>query len=103
MTGRQKAYFGIRGVAVVAFVMSWAVMPPGGAAAAVAIGAGLCGMFTCIGVNAGGPGERAGARVESAHLEKVRPPQGDWPPYEERRIVDGEVINTVTPPDRPAP
>jgi hypothetical protein len=99
VTGRQKAYFGIRGVAVVAFVMSWAVLPRGGLAAAVAIVAGLCGLFTCLGVNAGGPGERAGARTQSAHLERVRPPQGDWPPYEEDRIVDGEL---VTPPDRRA-
>lgn len=92
MTGRQKAYFGIRGVAVAAFVVSWAVMPPGGLAAAVAIGAGCVGIFTCLGVNAGGPGERAGARVQTQHLEKVRPPQGDWPPYEEDRIVEGEVV-----------
>ena len=98
MTGRQKAYFGIRGVAVAAFVMSWAVLPRGGLAAGVAISAGIVGIFTCIGVNAGGPGERAGARVQVQELEKVRPPQGDWPPYEEDRIVDGEL---VTPPDRP--
>jgi hypothetical protein len=98
VTGRQKAYFGIRGVAVIAFILSWSVLPPGGLAATVAIVAGMCGLFTCIGVNAGGPGERAGARIESAHLEKVRPPQGDWPPYEEERIVDGELVR---PPDRP--
>jgi hypothetical protein len=98
VTGRQKAYFGIRGVAVAAFVMSWTVLPPGGLAAGVAISAGVVGILTCIGVNAGGPGERAGARVQVQHLEKVRPPQGDWPPYEEDRIVDGEL---VTPPDRP--
>jgi hypothetical protein len=100
VTGRQKAYFGIRGLAVTAFICSWAVMPPGGGAAAVAIGAGMVGIFTCLGVNAGGPGEQAGARVETMHFEKLRPPQGDWPPYEEDRIVDGEL---VTPPDRPSP
>jgi hypothetical protein len=99
VTGRQKAYYGIRGAAVVAFVMSWAVMPPGIGAAAVAMTAGMAGMLTCIGVNAGGPGEQAGARAESMHLEKVRPPQGDWPPYDEERIVDGEL---VTPPDPPS-
>ncbi len=100
MTGRQKAYFGIRGGALVAFILSWAVMPPGIAAGGVAIAAGIVGMLTCIGVNAGGPGERAGARLEAQHLQQVRPPQGDWPPYAEDRIVDGEV---VSPPDRPAP
>ncbi|HUR14193.1 MAG TPA: hypothetical protein VM097_06835 [Mycobacteriales bacterium] len=91
MTGRAKAYFGIRGVALVAFILSWAVLPPGGLAAGVAITAGIAGVLTCIGVNAGGPGERAGARVEASHLERVRPPQGDWPPYDEDRIVDGEL------------
>lgn len=93
MTGRQKAYYGIRGVAVTAFVLSWAVMPPGGAAAAVAIVAGLAGILTCLGVNAGGPGERAGARVQAMNLERVRPPQGDWPPYDDDRVVDGEVVH----------
>lgn len=97
MTGRQKAYYGIRGAAVTAFVLSWAVMPPGGAAAGVAIVAGLVGILTCLGVNAGGPGERAGARVEELHLAKVRPPQGDWPPYDEDRIVDGEVVTPRDP------
>ena len=92
MTGRQKAYFGIRGLAVTAFVCSWAVLPPGGLAAAVAISAGVVGLLTCIGVNAGGPGEQAGAHAQSMHYEKVRPPQGDWPPYAEDRIVDGEVV-----------
>jgi hypothetical protein len=92
VTGRQKAYFLIRSGAVVAFILSWSVIPPGGFAAAVAIGAGLVGILTCIGVNAGGPGEQAGARAEARHLEKVRPPQGDWPPYDEDRIVEGELV-----------
>lgn len=97
MTGRAKAYFGIRGVALVAFVLSWAVLPPGGLAAGIAITAGIAGILTCIGVNAGGPGEQAGARLEASHRERVRPPQGDWPPYTEDRIVEGEVVR---PPDR---
>ena len=97
MTGRQKAYFGIRGLAITAFVASWSVIPPGGLAAAVAICAGLAGILTCIGVNAGGPGEQAGARAEALHYEKVRPPQGDWPPYDEDRVVDGEVVTPRDP------
>lgn len=101
MTGRQKAYLTIRSSAVLAFVMSWAVMPSGVLAGVVAIAAGLVGMLTCIGVNAGGPGERAGARVQDQQLHQVRPPQGDWPPYEEDRIVDGEVVAPrEAPPDR---
>jgi hypothetical protein len=98
VTGRQKAYFGIRGVAVTAFVLSWSVMPSGSGAAAVAILAGLCGILTCIGVNAGGPGERAGARVQAVQYAKVRAPQGDWPPYDEDRIVDGELVTPRDPP-----
>lgn len=103
MTGRQKAYLGIRGGAVVMFVSSWTVIPPGGLAGGVAIAAGIIGMATCIGVNAGGPGERAGARVQSQRYEQVRPPQGDWPPYQEDRIVDGVVLEEhVTKLDPPA-
>ena len=97
MTGRAKAYFGIRGVALVAFVLSWSVLPPGLWAAGTAIVAGIAGILTCIGVNAGGPGEQAGARLEATRFERVRPPQGDWPPYEEDRIVEGEVVR---PPGR---
>ncbi|HTL24480.1 MAG TPA: hypothetical protein VL281_10665 [Mycobacteriales bacterium] len=101
MTGRAKAYFGIRGVALVAFVLSWSVMPPGMWAAGVAIVAGIAGILTCIGVNAGGPGEQAGARLEATRFERVRPPQGDWPPYDEDRIVEGEVVRpSVRPPDQ---
>jgi hypothetical protein len=92
VTGRQKAYFFIRAAAVIAFVLSWSVLPPGGLAAGVAITAGVVGILTCIGVNAGGPGERAGARAEARHQERVRPPQGDWPPYDEDRIIEGQLV-----------
>lgn len=103
VTGRQKAYLGIRGTALALFVSSWTVLPPGGLAGGVAILAGVVGMATCIGVNAGGPGERAGARVQSVRSERVRPPQGDWPPYTEDRIVDGQVLEQhLTPEDPPA-
>lgn len=98
MTGRQKAYYGIRGIALVAFVLSWSVMPPGVLAGVVAIAAGIVGMLTCIGVNAGGPGEKAGARAQTLRLEHVRPPQGDWPPYDEDRIVEGEVVAPAAAP-----
>lgn len=99
VTGRQKAYLSVRGSAVGLFVLSATVFPPGIPAALCAMAAGLVGILTCIGVNAGGPGEAAGARLQAMHLEQVRPPQGDWPPYDEKQIVDGEL---VIPPDRPA-
>jgi hypothetical protein len=104
VTGRQRAYFLVRGAAVVAFVLSWSVMPPGNGAAAVAIGAGVVGVLTCLGVNAGGPGERAGARLEQQRWLAVRAPQGDWPPYDEDRVVDGEVVSEgpLSPPGPPA-
>lgn len=101
MTGRQKAYLGIRGGAAMMFVSSWTVIPPGGLAGGVAIAAGIIGLATCIGVNAGGPGERAGARLQAQHYEQVRPPQGDWPPYAPDRVVDGEVLAETTTPAEP--
>ena len=92
MTGRQKAYLSIRGTAALMFVSSWTVLPPGGLAGGVAIAAGVIGLATCIGVNAGGPGERAGAAVQGVRYERVRAPQGDWPPYEDDRVIEGEVL-----------
>jgi hypothetical protein len=103
VTGRQRAYFAIRGSAVVLFVASWSVVPPGALAGGMAITAGIIGMATCIGVNAGGPGERAGARMQSSRFERVRPPQGDWPPYDEDQIVDGEVLSETISPLAPPP
>jgi hypothetical protein len=98
---RQLTYFSLRAVALVAFLLSVFVMPSGGAAAAVCIAAGLVAVLSGIGVNAGGPGERAGAHVQGELYERVRPPQGDWPPFDPERIVDGEVLDRrdrLTPP-----
>jgi hypothetical protein len=91
MTGRQKAYLAVRGSAAGVFVLSATVMPSGLGAGLVAMGAGIGGLLTCIGVNAGGPGERAGARLESRQRDRARAPQGDWPPYDPDRVVDGEL------------
>lgn len=92
MSPREKAYFGFRGGAAGVFLLSATVLPRGAPAVIGCIVAGLGSILTCIGVNAGGPGERAGARVEQVHLAQVRAPQGDWPPYPESKIVDGEVV-----------
>lgn len=97
MTRRQKTYFAVRGVALGAFVLSGTVMPPGLGAGLVAIAAGIVGIGTCIGVNAGGPGERAGARAESDRLRPTRAPQGDWPPYDPERVVEGELVAPQVP------
>jgi hypothetical protein len=100
MTGRQKAYLAVRGSAAGVFVLSATVVPPGTGAGLLAMAAGIVGVLTCIGVNAGGPGERAGARAEHHQMRSVRPPQGDWPPYDPERVVDGELVE---PRPDPAP
>jgi hypothetical protein len=98
---RQVTYLSLRAVALLAFVLSAFVMPSGAAAAAVCVAAGLVAVLSGIGVNAGGPGEQAGARRQTDVYERVRPPQGDWPPFDPDRIVDGEVLgrrDRLTPP-----
>jgi hypothetical protein len=81
--GRQLTYIVIRVVAAVAFVLGATVMPPGLPAGLVVLAAGIAAVATCIGVNAGGPGERAGARPQDRYFDSLQAPQGDWPPYEE--------------------
>jgi hypothetical protein len=83
VTGRQLAYVSIRAVAAVVFVLGATVMPPGAPAALVVLAAGVVALATCIGVNAGGPGERAGARPQDRYFDSLQAPQGDWPPYDE--------------------
>ena len=78
---RQKAYFGVRAVAFVAFVVGALVLPRGVPSALLVMAAGMTAVMTCFGTNAGGPGERAGAAPQDRWFEQVRAPQGDWPPY----------------------
>jgi len=100
---RQKTYLVVRGSGAALFVFSSTVLPRGVPAAMLAMTGGVIALLTCLGVNAGGPGERAGAQLEHMHLEKVRPPQGDWPPYDEDMLVEGEVVNgSVRSPEKPA-
>ena len=99
LRSRKVTYFSVRAVAAVAFITSATIMPRGGAAAAVCITAGIVAVLAGIGVNAGGPGERAGARRQLDNYEAIRPPQGDWPPFDPSRDVEGEVVRPdVTPP-----
>ncbi len=96
---RKVTYLALRAGAVTAFLLSALVMPRGAPAAIVCIGAGAVAVLAGIGVNAGGPGEQAGARVQMDHYERVRPPQGDWPPFDPDHDIEGEVIRPdVTPP-----
>ena len=98
MTGRQLAYFGIRGVAAVAFVLGATVLPRGLPSALVCLAAGIAAVGTCLGVGAGGPGERAGARPQDRYFDSVTPPQGDWPPYDDRPAVRGPDATRPAPP-----
>src|SRR4051812_13543869 len=96
MTARQKAYYGIRATALLVFILAAVVLPSGLLAGFVAGGAGIVGLLTCIGVNAGGPGEQAGALEQGVRYERSRAPQGDWPPYDEDKVVEGEVVEGET-------
>ena len=96
MDRRQKSYFAFRGASAGLFLLAATTFPRGAPAVIGAIVGGLGGVLTCFGVNAGGPGERAGARVETYRYEKVRAPQGQWPPYDPDKVVDGEL--TERPP-----
>jgi hypothetical protein len=93
MSRRQRAYIAFRGSAAFLFLMSALVLPRGAIAASVCVTAGLAGLLSCIGANAGGPGERAGAATEKVVYDRSRAPQGDWPPFPEDRVIEGELQN----------
>ena len=79
---RVVTYLAVRVCAGVAFVLAATVLPRGIPAALVIVVAGLAAVMTCFGTNAGGPGERAGARPQDRYFDSLMPPQGDWPPYD---------------------
>ena len=79
---RVVTYLVVRVGAGVAFVLAATVLPRGIPAALVIVAAGLAAVVTCFGTNAGGPGERAGARPQDRYFDSLMPPQGDWPPYD---------------------
>ncbi len=95
---RQSTYLGVRLMAFVAFVLAATVLPPGIPAALVVVAAGLAAVMTCFGTNAGGPGERAGARPQDRYFDSLMPPQGDWPPYDPG-VVDTSPHATSRRPD----
>jgi len=92
VTRRQQAYFAFRGSSAGIFLISATLLPRGAPAVIGCLVAGMGGLLTCFAVNAGGPGERAGARAEKVVYDRTRAPQGDWPPFDESRVVDGEVL-----------
>ena len=79
---RVVTYLVLRVGAATAFILAATVLPRGIPAALVIVVAGLVAVMTCFGTNAGGPGERAGARPQDRYFDSLMPPQGDWPPYD---------------------
>lgn len=92
LDGRQKAYLGFRGGAALVFLLASVALPHGVLAGLLAMAAGVVAVLACIGVNAGGPGERAGAAREDVWFRTVRAPQGDWPPYDPAKVVEGTLV-----------
>ncbi len=92
MDRRMRTYFLWRAAAMVAFLLSATVLPRGPIAALVCVTAGIVAVLACLGTNAGGPGEMAGSRAQARLYEQIRPPQGDWPPFDPDRVVEGEVV-----------
>ena len=93
LTRREVTYFVLRGLAAVGVLVSATLLPPGLPAALVCVASGLVAVLTCIGVNAGGPGEQSGSAPFQRAYEKVRAPQGEWPPYDPTKVVDGELAD----------
>jgi hypothetical protein len=87
---RQITYYSLRAGALCAFIIAL-LIPRGTAAGLLAISAGVVAVLSGIGANAGGPGEQAGARRQMDHYEQVRAPQGDWPPFDPSRDIEGEI------------
>ena len=88
----------VRGGAALTFVLSALLLHRGMGAGLLCIGAGVVAVLTCIGVNAGGPGEMAGSRAQERAFERIRPPQGEWPPFAAERVLDGEVMHDPSDP-----
>lgn len=93
LTRREITYFTLRGLAALGVVLSAVVLPAGLPAALFCIGCGVLAVLTCVGVNAGGPGEQSGSAPFERAYARVRPPQGDWPPYDPTKVVDGELVD----------
>ena len=95
---RKVAYLVLRGGAALTFVLSALLLHRGAVAGLICIGAGVVAVLTSIGVNAGGPGELAGAKAQERAFERIRPPQGEWPPFAADRVLDGEVMRDPSDP-----
>lgn len=93
---RKRTYLLVRLAAATVFVLAATVLPRGVPAALVVVAAGVVAVVSSLWANAGGPGERAGARPQDRWFDSVTPPQGDWPPYAEPEVDPSEA--TLRPP-----
>ena len=82
MRRRQVVYLLVRAGAAVVLVLAATVLPRGVPAGLLIMAAGVAAVLSCFWTNAGGPGERAGARPQDRWFDSLRAPQGDWPPYD---------------------
>jgi hypothetical protein len=92
LSRREITYYVLRAVAALGVVLSAVVLPSGLPAALLCIVSGILAVLTCVGVNAGGPGEWAGSAAQQRAYERVRAPQGQWPPYD-APVVEGELVD----------
>lgn len=90
---RQRTYVVLRAGAAVVFIVAAGVLPRGVPAALLCVAAGLVAVMTSFGTNAGGPGERAGARPQDRAFDRMRAPQGDWPPYRAEPVATDELAH----------
>jgi hypothetical protein len=80
---RKRSYLLARLGAFTVLVAAATLLPRGVPAALLVVAAGVVAVVSSLWANAGGPGERAGARPQDRWFDSVMPPQGDWPPYDE--------------------
>lgn len=73
-------------------------LPRGVPAALLVVLAGVVAVLSCLWANAGGPGERAGARPQNRWFDSVMPPQGDWPPYDD--VAEHDAREATSPPSQ---
>lgn len=98
MSRRQATYLTIRLAAAAVFLLAATVMPRGVPAGLLVLAAGVAAVLSCIGVNAGGPGEQWGARPQDRWFDSLRAPQGEWPPYDEAPRTPPAPEATTRPP-----
>jgi hypothetical protein len=93
---RKVIYLTIRAAAALVFVLAATVLPHGVPAGLLIMAAGVAAVLSCFWTNAGGPGERSGARPQDRWFDALRAPQGQWPPYEDAAPSPTEA--TLRPP-----